>query len=193
MANLSGVFGGAFDASQVDPQAPINVIPPGKYLAQIVASEMKQTKDQSGEYLALTFSILEGEHANSKVFDNLNLVNANEKTARIAQSQLSAICHAIGRLNIEDSEQLHFQTLEITVAVEVDKRDEALPVEERRRQNRIKGYAPAPDATPGAAATPRPQNSPPAASAARPATAARPAAAPPPTARPAGAAAPWRR
>jgi hypothetical protein len=103
----------------------------------------------------------------------------NEKTERIAQSQLSAICHAIGRLNIEDSEQLHFQTLEITVSVEVDKRDEALPVEERRRQNRIKGYAPAPDATPGAAAPPRPQNSPLAASAVRPATAARPAAAPP--------------
>lgn len=198
MANLSNVFGGAFDASGVDPQAPIEIIPAGKYLAQIVASEMKQTKDQSGEYLALTFGIIDGEYDGRKVFDNLNLVNANPKTSQIAQSQLSAICHAIGKLNIEDSEQLHFQTMEITVSVELDKRDEGLPVEERRRQNRIKGYAPAnPNGAQPANAPPRAQGGGGAAAAPRaatpPARTAAAASAPAQAARPAGQAAPWRR
>ena len=34
----------AFDASSVEPAAPFDVIPAGKYLAQIVNSEMRDTR-----------------------------------------------------------------------------------------------------------------------------------------------------
>ena len=215
MANLSNVFGGqGFDASQVDPAQVYELLPPGKYIAQIVSSEMKDTKDGSGQFLALKLQIIGGEEDGRAIFDNLNLVNQNQQTMEIAQRTLSAICHAIGRLNIEDSEQLHFQEMEINVAVEVDKRDEGLPVAERRRQNRIRGYAPAPGATPGQQQMPmqRQSGGAPGASAARqgppqqqgrqgpPPAAARSApqqsgqAASPAAARGApGAAAPWRR
>ena len=55
MANLSG-----FDANQVEPSADFEPIPAGKYLATIVESEMKPTKSGTGNYLQLTFEILEG-------------------------------------------------------------------------------------------------------------------------------------
>ena len=38
-------FGQIFDASSVDPSSGYDVLPQGKYLAQIVASEMRATKD----------------------------------------------------------------------------------------------------------------------------------------------------
>lgn len=203
MANLSNMFGGGgFDASQVDPAQVYETLPPGKYIAQIVSSEMKQTRDGSGEFLALKLQIIGGEYDGRPLFDNLNLSNPNSQTVDIAQRTLSAICHAVGRLNIEDSEQLHFQAMEVSVIVETDKRDDALPSAERRRQNRIRGYAAAPGSTPGqaqmampprgggqggaqtaaaprqAAQQPQQRQAAPAAAAARPAP---------------GAAAPWRR
>ena len=73
-------FGHTFDASQVEPNTPYDVLPPGKYLAQIVASEMRPTKDGMGQYLFLEIDILEGHYAGRKLFDRLNLVNANHTT-----------------------------------------------------------------------------------------------------------------
>ena len=113
MANL----GTNFDATSVEPTQTYEVLPPGKYLAQIVESEMRLTKDGTGKYLFLVLAVLEGPYKDRKLFDRLNLVNANPQTVEIAQRTLSAICHATGRLQVEDSEDLHF--IPLTVAVQV--------------------------------------------------------------------------
>ena len=42
-----------------------------------------------------------------KLFDRLNLVNASAQTVEIAQRTLSAICHATGRMQVQDSQELH--------------------------------------------------------------------------------------
>ena len=57
MANLHG-----FDANQVDPASNFDPLPAGKYLAAIIESEMKPTKAGTGNYLALTFQVLDGPH-----------------------------------------------------------------------------------------------------------------------------------
>ena len=56
MVNLNG-----FDANTVEPNADFEPIPAGKYLAAITDSVMKPTKSGNGNYLELTFQILEGE------------------------------------------------------------------------------------------------------------------------------------
>ena len=53
-------FGQTFDASSVEPSSGYEVLPPGKYLAQIVASEMRATKDGMGQYLYLEVDVIEG-------------------------------------------------------------------------------------------------------------------------------------
>jgi hypothetical protein len=68
---------------------------------------MKPTKSGSGQYLQLTFSILQGEHKNRKVYARLNLVNDNVTAVKIAKSELAAICQAVGVAEIKDSAQLH--------------------------------------------------------------------------------------
>ena len=87
-------LGETFDATTVEPNKPLEALPPGRYVVQIVNSEMRPTKDGMGQYLWLELDVLEGEYAGRKLFDRLNLINANPTTVEIAQRTLSAICHA---------------------------------------------------------------------------------------------------
>jgi hypothetical protein len=96
-----------FDARQVAPSEALDPVPPGWYNVQIIESEMKATANGNGSYLSLTFQILDGAHANRKVFTNLNLNNPNAAAVEIAYKQLSAICHAVGVIQVQDSTQLH--------------------------------------------------------------------------------------
>ena len=114
-------FDTAFDASGIEPTTAYEVLPAGKYRAQIVESEMRVTRNGMGQYLWLMLDILEGPHQGRKVFDQLNLVNANPTTVEIAQRTLSAICHATGKLQVGDSEELHLIPMTIQVGVKPPK------------------------------------------------------------------------
>jgi hypothetical protein len=177
MASLNGTF----DATEVAPAVPLEVLPPGKYLAHLIESEMQPTKAGDGQLLKLVFEVLEGPSARRKIFDQLNLVNRNEQTVEIAQRTLSAICHAVGQVHVSDSEQLHFKPLIVTLKVEPAGPDKYGVYRDAR--NKVAGYSAA-NAGAAAGTGPRPASPGP-----RPA-----AAAPPPAARTGAAATPpWRR
>ena len=110
------IFAQTFDANTVEP-SNFDVYPAGKYLAQIVSSEMRPTKDGRGQYLFLELDILEGPFAGRKLFDRLNLVNDNPDTVDIATRTLSSICRATGQMQVKDSEQLHLIPLIADVRV----------------------------------------------------------------------------
>ena len=114
-------FDTAFDATGIDPATAYEVLPAGKYRAQIVESEMRVTRNGMGQYLWLMLDILEGPHQGRKVFDQLNLVNPNPTTVEIAQRTLSAICHATGKLQVSDSEELHLIPMTIQAGVKPPK------------------------------------------------------------------------
>jgi hypothetical protein len=96
-----------FDASQVNPSSSYDALPAGKYPAQIIASEMRVTKDGNGQYLYLEIDILDGMFAGRKLFDRLNLVNRNSDAVQIAERTLSSLCRAVGKLQVKDSTELH--------------------------------------------------------------------------------------
>ena len=110
------IFAQTFDANSVEP-SNFDVYPAGKYLSQIVSSEMRPTKDGRGQYLFLELDILEGPLAGRKLFDRLNLVNDNPDTVDIATRTLSSICRATGQMQVKDSEQLHLIPLIADVRV----------------------------------------------------------------------------
>lgn len=110
-------LGHTFDASTVQPNSVYEVLPPGRYLSQIVQSEMRPTKDGMGQYLYLEVDILEGQYQGRKLFDRLNLVNQNAETVQIAQRTLSSICRAVGKMQVSNSEQLHLIPLIVDVRV----------------------------------------------------------------------------
>ncbi len=106
-----------FDARQVAPAAALDPIPSGWYNAQIVGSEMKPTSAGDGAFLAMELQVLDGPYAGRKVFDRLNLQNKNPVAVEIAYKQLSAICHAVNVIQVQDSQQLHGRPLQVKVSL----------------------------------------------------------------------------
>lgn len=99
------------DMTHVDPTPRFDPIPAGDYLVTITESETKPTKDGSGQYLSLKLEVQHGEFAGRVLFDRLNLWSSNHKAKEIANRQLSQICHAVGVLQVQDSQQLHYKPL----------------------------------------------------------------------------------
>ena len=108
---------GHFDATQVAPREDFSPIPTGDYTAQIIDSDLKPTRANTGHYLELTFEVTDGEFKGRRVWARLNLDNPNPKAVEIAQRDLSAICHAIGKLQVNDSQELHYKPMGIRVEV----------------------------------------------------------------------------
>ena len=128
MANLSG-----FNANDVDPASEFEPLPAGKYLAMITESELKPTKSGGGQYLQLTFQIVEGPYKNRIVWARLNLHNANQTAVQIARAELSAICRAVGVMTPNDSAELHNRPL--VIAVKCKKRPDTGEI-----SNEVKGF-----------------------------------------------------
>lgn len=122
-----------FNANEVDPSTGFDPIPAGKYLAVVSESEMKATKSGNGQYLQLTFEVAEGPYKGRKLWDRLNIHNANKTAEQIAKSQLSALCRAVGVMEPRDSVELHNLPVAITV-VQKTRSDTGEP------SNEIKGY-----------------------------------------------------
>jgi hypothetical protein len=140
-----------FDASQVAPQQSSGPLPAGVYLAHIVESDVQPLKSGNGEGLKLTFEIIDGQFKGRKVYENLNIRHTSEDTQRIAQSQLSALCHAVNVIKLMDTAALHFKPVRINVTVR-----EAQGI--YKTSNNIKGYeaAGAGISAPATAPTPTP-------------------------------------
>ena len=106
-----------FDASQVAPSEALEAIPAGWYTAQMTASQMKPTADGTGAYMQAEFTVLGGEYAGRKLFDRINLQNKNPLAVEIGYKTLSAICHAVGVIQVQDSQQLHGRPLQLKVSL----------------------------------------------------------------------------
>lgn len=130
MANLMG-----FNANEVKPNEGFEPVPAGDYIACIIESEQKANSSGTGTYLKLTLQIVEGQYANRKLFENLNLDNPNSQTVQIARGTLSAICRAVNVLEPNDSAELH--DIPMLVKVGLEKRKDT-----NEMQNRIRGYKP---------------------------------------------------
>lgn len=128
MAQLS------FNAQNVAPQQSAAPIPAGVYLAHVIDSDVRPLKSGNGTGLSLTFEVLQGPYARRKVFASLNVKHSNPEAERIGQSQLSAVCHAAGVIQVADTQQLHMRPVMIRVKI---RKDESGQYEDR---NEVNGY-----------------------------------------------------
>jgi hypothetical protein len=182
----------AFNARNVSPDLGRDPVPAGVYVAQVIESDVVPTKTAGGQMLKLTHEIIDGPCKGRRIWSNINVQNSSAEAERIGQAQLSALCHAVGVLDLQDSSMLHMIPLRVRVSIRPAGPDKSgVP---RDAQNEVKGYEAIPrggvpqQPVPGAAARPafqQPVQQP--AQQPAQATAAAPAAA-----RPAGAA-PWAR
>jgi hypothetical protein len=126
-----------FNARDIEPAKNVSdVIPTGKYDVVISKTERKPTKSGNGEYLQLEFTIIQGPHADRKVWSRLNLDNPNPIAVSIAKAELSAICRAVGVLTPSDSSEL--QDIPLNIDIRIEKR-----VDTGGETNVVKGFYPA--------------------------------------------------
>lgn len=114
MGNLDG-----FDPSTV-PESEYTPLPAGDYVACIISSEVKATKAGNGRYINFSIEIIDGPHSGRRVFDIVNLWNANPKAVEIAQRTLASICQAAGVVSPTDTIELHNIPLGIKLCVDPD-------------------------------------------------------------------------
>lgn len=143
-----------FDARKVDPQAPFAPLPAGEYIVQVVISEVKSNRAGTGQYLALQLEVLDGEFKNRRLFCNITLSHTNSTAQQIGQSQLSALCHAVGVMQLTNTSQLHGIPVKAHVKIRTS--------DQYGEQNDVTGFeaagnvaaSPAPAQQPAAANTP---------------------------------------
>lgn len=105
-----------FNATDFDPSTGAgSVWEPGIYGVQITNSEFKETKKKDGWMLVLTMTSTEAEMRGKTIVARLNVNNPNPTAVEIAMRELSAICHVVGVLNMQDTQQLHGRPFKISV------------------------------------------------------------------------------
>ena len=125
-----------FNAAEVEPSTPLELITPGEYTAIIVESERKPTKNGTGSFLELKLQICDqGKFQNRNVFARLNLWNASQTAQQIGRAEFSAICRAVNVPSPRNSEELHNKPL--TVVIKTEKRADTGDL-----ANVVKGFKP---------------------------------------------------
>jgi len=112
----------AFNANNHEQMNDFSVIEAGKYVAQVVKSEMckcsETAKDPKGQYLKLHWKIIDKKAKGKMLWTQLNIINKNPTAVEIAQKELATICKSIGKVTINDSQELHGIPVLLTVGIE---------------------------------------------------------------------------
>jgi hypothetical protein len=128
---------GPFDPN-AKPSEVFEPIPAGKYVALISESDVKPTKNNTGDLLNLKWVILEGPYERRVVFDRINMRNQNPQAQEIGQRQLASLRQATSVNSPRDSAEFHNIACIINVKVRPAGPDKNGV--HREAQNEIKGY-----------------------------------------------------
>lgn len=120
MASLQNILPGGFNAQAVEPQQSFDnePLPAGLYTVEITNAEVKPLKSGNGTGLTLEFTVIDpAPHAKRKAWANLNIQHTNPTAEQIGQSQLSAVCRAVGINVLQDSDELFQRVLRIRTKI----------------------------------------------------------------------------
>lgn len=135
MAILDQRFTQAFQTAEAN--SGFDPIPPGDYILQVSETELKNTKNGSGQYIKVAFTVMGPKYEGRKIFTNFNIRNASPEAERIGVSQLKALVVAGGVAEpLMDTDQLVGAT--VSARVTVDKSDDP----QYDDQNRVSHYKP---------------------------------------------------
>ena len=105
-----------FDASEVPAaERSFELLPAGWYSANITAAEVRATKNGTGSYLRVEFTV--ADPAGRKVWSNYNVRNANSAAETIGRQQLAELLRAIGKPRLGDTDELLGSAVSIKVKI----------------------------------------------------------------------------
>lgn len=129
-----------FNAETVEQEGSFDPIPAGDYVAYVTDAAWKDARS-GGRYLNVTWEIIEGDYSGRLVWDILNLENANQTAADIAQRRLSSMCHATGKMHLatDNGEEMFRIPCRIKVVIENDKLGQYGPSNKVKAVNAMDG------------------------------------------------------
>lgn len=95
-------------------------LPAGNYLAEVFECEVKETKAGTGEYLQITWEIVDGPYKGRKIWDRLNIVNQNETAQRIGRERLNKLANIVGKPHLKDTDELYQCSATLRLVVRED-------------------------------------------------------------------------
>lgn len=125
-------IGGTYDPN-AEPSSGYTPMDAGEYVMEIVESDYTANSKGNGMLLKLKAQVVGGQYDGRPYYINLNLEHSNATAQEIAQRDFAALRRAIGVLNPEDTEELHFK--QFTVKLGVKKRTDTGEME-----NNVKEY-----------------------------------------------------
>lgn len=129
--------GFGFNHENVEPSVGFDVLPAGKYIAQIIQADDKELKNGNGRMTAVRFEITEGKFAKRLFFANLCYKHTNPDTQRYAQADIKAIINACLGAGAQCTDWEQLKNIPIEISVKVSRRKDT-----DEMQNEIKGYKP---------------------------------------------------
>jgi hypothetical protein len=125
-------------------------LPAGWYQVSINKAELRNTKDETGQYIAVRYDVTGPTHQGRVVFGNLNIKNKSEKAESIGRAQLGELMRALGLSKVSDTDQLVGGSLSIKLDVR-EARTDAATGKTYEASNDVKGFKASGDAMPASA------------------------------------------
>jgi hypothetical protein len=92
-------------------------IPAGQYKAIVTEADAVVPKSGDGSMIKMKLQIVEGEHKDRLLFENLCVEHSKQKVAEIAQARLRQYCEAMNLSVLNDTEQLLNKPVLVTIKV----------------------------------------------------------------------------
>lgn len=106
-----------FNGANAEAMEDYSVVPAGKYNAQIVKTDIVDTKAKTGKLLKAQFKIIDGKFKGRIIFGQYNIQNPNQQAVDISMRQIKTMCDAIGIEGFGDTNDLHNKPMNIKVSV----------------------------------------------------------------------------
>ena len=107
-----------FDINSIPQQAnDFSPLPEGWYTTTIKSAEIRDTKDKTGQYIAVRYDVTGPTHQGRVVFGNINIKNKSTAAEEIGRQALGSIMRAIGLSRVDDTDQLIGGSLQIKLSI----------------------------------------------------------------------------
>jgi hypothetical protein len=100
-------FGQSFAGNSEFEKTSFDPIKPGRYLAQIIDSDVQPNKKGTGAYVKLDIEILDGGAEGRRVFEYVNFDHEKESVASQGQNALKTMARLCQIADLADSTQMH--------------------------------------------------------------------------------------
>jgi uncharacterized protein DUF669 len=114
-----------FDTENEEASQPFALIPSGRYKAEIVKAMCGPTKNGKGYSVSLNWSIVEGEHENRTIFQNILIQHESTDAQKFGRQKFKDVLVALGiKSEVTDLSVMPNKPCLIGVAIRKDKSEQ---------------------------------------------------------------------